>query len=35
MEEGSMEYASSHNAFNLLFTISFFASFVFTLLHFG
>ena len=30
-----MEYSSSHNAFNILFMVSFFASFVFTLLHFG
>jgi hypothetical protein len=30
-----MEHLSRHNAFNVLFTVSFFASFVFTLLHFG
>jgi hypothetical protein len=30
-----MELLSRHNAFNVLFTVSFFASFVFTLLHFG
>lgn len=30
-----MERVPSHNAFNLLFVVGFFASFVFTLLHFG
>lgn len=30
-----MEQFSRHNGFNILFTVSFFASFVFTLLHFG
>ena len=33
--EGVMEELSRHNALNILFTVSFFASFVFTLLHFG
>ena len=30
-----MEHVSRHNAFNVLFTVSFFLSFVFTLIHFG
>jgi hypothetical protein len=30
-----MEHASNHNSFNTLFTLSFFASFVAVLLHFG
>ncbi len=30
-----MEQISRHNAFDILFSVSFFASFVFMLLHFG
>lgn len=33
--EAVMEHASSHSSFNTLFMVSFFASFVMVMLHFG
>jgi hypothetical protein len=33
--EGSMEYASGHNSFNVLFILSFFASLAFVMIRFA